>query len=84
MQTQLNLSIVSIRSDHGREFDQLGFNSFCEKYGITFNFLAPRTPQQNGVVERKNRTLEETARTMLIENGLAKYRSKLLTQQIMS
>src|SRR5687768_11835327 len=73
MQTQLNLLIVSIRSDHGREFDQLGFDSFCEKYGITHNFSAPRTPQQNGVVERKNRTLEEMARTMLIENGLAKH-----------
>jgi hypothetical protein len=41
--------------------------------GITHNFVAPRTLQQNGVVERKNRTLEEMARTMLIENGLAKH-----------
>ena len=37
------------------------------------NFSAPRTPQQNGVVERKNRTLQEIARTMLNENGLPKY-----------
>ena len=35
--------------------------------------MAPRTPQQNGVVERKNRTLQEIARTMLNENGLHKY-----------
>ena len=73
MQTQLNLLIVSVRSDHGREIGQLGFDSFCEKYTITHNFPAPRTTQQNGVVESKNRTLEEMARTMLIENGLAKY-----------
>ena len=45
MQTLLNLPIVSVRSDHGRKFDQLGFDSFCEKYGITHNFSAPRIPQ---------------------------------------
>ena len=39
-------------------FDQLGFDSFCEKYGITNNYRAPRTTQQNGVVKRENRTLE--------------------------
>ena len=40
---------------------------------INHNFSAPRTPQQNGVVERKNRTLQEMARTMLNENNLPKY-----------
>ncbi|XP_070025549.1 uncharacterized protein [Nicotiana sylvestris] len=39
---------------------------------ITHNFSAPRTPQQNGVVERKNKTLEEIARTMLINSGITK------------
>ena len=62
-----NLPIISIRSDHGREFDQLKFDLFCSKYGISHNFSAPRTPQQNGVVERKNRTLENISRTMLLE-----------------
>ena len=38
-----------------------------------YNFFAPRIPQQNGVVERKNRTLQEMARTILNENGLPKY-----------
>jgi len=41
--------------------------------GIMHNFSAPRTPQQNGVVERKNRSLEELARTMLSESSLSKY-----------
>jgi len=45
----------------------------CEKHGINHNFSAPRTPQQNGVVERKNRSLEELARIMLNENSLPKY-----------
>ena len=67
-----NLPIVSIRSDHGREFDQLKFDLFCAKYGVAHNFSTPRTPQQNGVVERKNRTLEDMSRTMLLENNLPK------------
>ena len=44
--------------------------NYCDEHGISHNFSAPRTPQQNGVVERKNRTLEEMARTMLIARGL--------------
>ena len=68
-----NLSIISIRSDHGTEFENHNFDEFCNEHGINHNFSAPRTPQQNGVVERKNRTLEEMARTMLCEGNLPKY-----------
>ncbi|GJS74290.1 retrovirus-related pol polyprotein from transposon TNT 1-94 [Tanacetum coccineum] len=58
IQNQLGCSIVSIRTDHGREFDnEVQFGEFCNTNGITHNFSAPRTPQSNGVVERKNRTL---------------------------
>jgi len=64
---------VSIRSDHGGEFQNERSEHFCEKHGIKHNFFAPRTLQQNGVVERKNRSLEELARTMLNENSLLKY-----------
>ena len=46
---------------------------FCNEHGYDHNFSAPRIPQQNGVVERKNRTLKEMARTMLCENNLPKY-----------
>ena len=65
--------IMSIWSDHGGEFQNEKFEHFCEKHGINHNFSAPRTSQQNGVVERKNRSLEELARTMLNENSLPKY-----------
>ncbi|GJR50870.1 zf-CCHC domain-containing protein [Tanacetum coccineum] len=60
IQNQLGCTIVSIRTDHDREFDnEVQFGEFCTANGITRNFSAPRTPQSNGVVERKNRTLQE-------------------------
>ncbi|GJV57164.1 retrovirus-related pol polyprotein from transposon TNT 1-94 [Tanacetum coccineum] len=60
IQNQLGCTIVSIRTDHGREFDnEVQFEEFCNANGITHNFSAPRTPLSNGVVERKNRTLQE-------------------------
>src|SRR5262249_21872120 len=46
---------------------------FCDDNGISHQFSAPRTPQQNGVVERKNRTLIDMARTMLCESNLPRY-----------
>nr|GEX84080.1 retrovirus-related Pol polyprotein from transposon TNT 1-94 [Tanacetum cinerariifolium] len=71
IQYQLGCTIVSIRTDHGREFDnEVQFREFCNANGITHNFLAPRTPQSNGVVERKNKTLQEMSRTMLNEQSL--------------
>ncbi|GKA15863.1 retrovirus-related pol polyprotein from transposon TNT 1-94 [Tanacetum coccineum] len=71
IQNQLGCTIVSIRTDHGREFDnEVQFGEFCNANGITHNFLTPRTPQSNGVVERKNRTLQKLSRTMLNEQSL--------------
>jgi hypothetical protein len=52
-------------SDHGREFENSKFTDFCSNEGIKHEFSSPITPQQNGVVERKNRTLQESARAML-------------------
>nr|GEX08016.1 hypothetical protein [Tanacetum cinerariifolium] len=60
IQNKLGCTIVSIRTDHGREFDnEVQFGEFCNANGIIHNFVAPCTPQSNGVVERKNRTLQE-------------------------
>ena len=73
MQNEKGYTITSIRSDHGGEFDNLALENFCNENGFEHNFSSPRTPQQNGVVERKNRTLQEMARTMLNENDLPKY-----------
>ena len=73
LQNIRNNNIGSIRSDHGGEFQNEKFSKLCEKTGILHNFSAPITPQQNGVVERKNKSLEELARTMLSESSLRKY-----------
>ena len=72
LQALKNITIAHARNDHGREFYQLGFDSFCAKYGVSHNFSDPKTPQQNEVVERKNHTLKNMSRTMLLENGISK------------
>ncbi|WJX45885.1 hypothetical protein P8452_32733 [Trifolium repens] len=73
VQSEKSLKILKIRSDHGGEFENEPFATFCEDHGIIHEFSAPRTTQQNGVVERKNRSLQEMARTMMHETKLAKH-----------
>ncbi|KAH0719582.1 hypothetical protein KY285_015613 [Solanum tuberosum] len=71
IQLKVNCKIASIKSDHGTEFENSQIEGFCSENGINHNFSAPRTPQQNGVVERKNITLVDIARTMQIDSGVA-------------
>ncbi|KAK1684429.1 hypothetical protein QYE76_045277 [Lolium multiflorum] len=59
--------IKAIRTDNGTEFKNYSMQEFVDDEGIKHEFSAPYTPQQNGVVERKNRTIIEMARTMLSE-----------------
>ena len=58
-----------LRSDRGGEFTSNEFFDFCEEHGIRREFSTSRTPQQNGVVERMNRTIQQMARAMLDESG---------------
>jgi hypothetical protein len=60
--------LKAFRSENGTEFRNASFDEFCLEHGIDQQFSAPRVPQQNGVVERKNRTLVEMARMMLDEH----------------
>ena len=62
--------IKHIRSDNGIEFKNTGIDTYLDTLGITHELSAPYTPQQNGVMERKNRTLIEMARTMLDDTRL--------------
>jgi hypothetical protein len=63
----VQLRIKKIRSDNGMEFKNSQIKGFLEEDGIKHEFSSPYTPQQNGVVERKNRTQLDMARTMLDE-----------------
>ena len=69
-QNTAQANVVALRSDNGTEFRNALLENFYIENGITQQFSAPRTPQQNGVVERKNRTLIEAARTMLQDADL--------------
>ena len=62
---------MRIRSDHGKEFENAIFAHFCDEHGISNEFSTPKTPQQKGVAERKNMTLQEMARVMLNSKKLA-------------
>lgn len=57
--------IKVLRTDRGGEFVSNDFKAYCEQVGITRHFTTPYTPQQNGVVERRNRTVVEMARSYL-------------------
>nr|GEU77609.1 hypothetical protein [Tanacetum cinerariifolium] len=65
-----DLKVKIIRCDNGGEFRNKEMNDFCSKKGIKREFRNARTPQQNGVAERRNMTLIEAARTMLADAKL--------------
>src|SRR6266496_967889 len=66
--TNFGVKNKHIQSDNGTEFKNTSLDDYLDELGITHELSAPYTPQQNGVVERKNRTLVEMACTMLDEN----------------
>ena len=55
---EVDCNITSIRTGYDKEFKNHLFEAFHDGYDISHNFFAPYTPQQNGAVERKNRTLQ--------------------------
>nr|GEW84609.1 hypothetical protein [Tanacetum cinerariifolium] len=70
LENQLSLKVKVIQSNNGTEFKNHDLNQFCGIKEIEMEFSVPRTPQQNGIAERKNMTLIEAARTMLAESLL--------------
>ena len=61
-----------LRSDNGTEYTNKNFKKFCNNNKIKTEYTVPETPEQNGVAERYNRTVVETARSLLIESKLPK------------
>ncbi|GKG19004.1 putative ribonuclease H-like domain-containing protein, partial [Tanacetum coccineum] len=70
IENQLNQKVKTIRCDNGTEFKNSDVIEFCGLKGIKREYSNARTLQQNGVAERKNRTLIEAARTILADSFL--------------
>jgi transposase InsO family protein len=70
VENEMDSKIKCLRSDNGGEFTSKEFMDYCNRHGIKRQFSVARTPQQNGVVERKNMTVQEMARTMLMDSKL--------------
>ena len=66
------MKINQIHSDHCKEFENSYMESFCTTSGISQEFSAPITPQQNGVVERKNGVIQQMAIAMLHNKDVAR------------
>ena len=66
-QNEFEVKLKKIKSDNGKEFDNTNIEAYCDEVGIKYEVSATYTPHQNGIVERKNRTLITLARTMLDE-----------------
>jgi transposase InsO family protein len=67
VQNEFETTIKKVRSDNGSEFKNTRIDELCDEYGIRHQFLAKYTPQSNGILKRKNRTLINIARSMLSE-----------------
>ncbi|KAE8664146.1 Serine-threonine protein kinase [Hibiscus syriacus] len=73
VENETGLKVKRLRSDNGREYRNRRFRDFCTNNGIKIETTVPMTPQQNGVAERMNRTLNERARSMRIHARLPKF-----------
>lgn len=72
VEKETSLSIKGLRTDRGGEFTSNEFNSFCRENGIKRQLTTAYTPQQNGVAERKNRTIMNSVRSMMFEKKVPK------------
>lgn len=71
VENQTGRKIKILQSDNGGEYCSKEFDKYLEKCGIQRRLTVPHTPQQNGVAERKNRTLVESARCMMSESNMS-------------
>lgn len=76
--------IKEFMSDNGGEFDNDDVRSLLKRYGVTQRFSAPYTPQQNGMVERDNRTIVEMARVFKYSNNDIKYPAAIWAELVVA
>ena len=72
VKTETCLKVKCLRSDNEGEYIDGGFSEYCAAQEIMMEKTIPEIPQQNGVAERMNRTLNERARSMRLHVGLRK------------
>jgi hypothetical protein len=72
VENQTGKKVKCLRTDNGTEYTNDEFRDFCEQHGIKRHFTVRKTPQQNGVAERMNRSIAERARCLRLNAGLAK------------
>jgi hypothetical protein len=68
-----NKNINNLRTDNGGEYTSKEFVTFCKSAGIRREIIVPHNPQQNGVAERKNRSIKETVKELLNDQGLSMF-----------
>jgi transposase InsO family protein len=71
VENEFENKLKKVRSDNGSEFKNSRIENFCDEKGIKHEFSTTYTPEQNGLVERKNRTLIDMARSMLSEYDIS-------------
>ena len=72
VENQTERKVKCLRLDNGTKYTDSKFTELCEQYGIKRHFIVRKTPQQNGVAERMNRTIAERARCLRLNAGLEK------------
>ena len=68
---EIGKSMKCLRSNRGGKFTSNECEMFCNDKGIKRYTFAPRTPPQNGIIERRNRSIMDCARTLLMEKNVA-------------
>jgi hypothetical protein len=69
-ENQTGKRLKAVRSDRRGDFSSWNFKEFCDKHGIKREHTIPRIPQQNGVFERQNRSVQQMARSMMNERNI--------------
>ena len=70
VENQSGKKIRVLQSDNGGEYTSGGFVDFCSEAGIKREFIVPYNPQQNGVAERKNKTIISTVKAMIHDQAV--------------
>ena len=69
-ENQIGKRLKAVRYDRGGEFSSWNFKELCDKHGIKREYTIPSTPQQNGFVERQNKSVQQMERSMMNERNI--------------